>query len=300
MSDLIVVLGATASGKTQVALRIAERLGTEIISADARQMYRGFRIATAAPSQEMMKSVPHHFIESESPLRPLSAGSYAKKCLSLIRKLFQRYDQLVLVGGSGLYVRAVCEGIATSVKVPEAIRKKWRAVAEAGSLEQLQSFVAARAPKYYAEMDRSNPHRLARAAELIESQHVSLEELRSALLPSRPFRVHKIGLSLDREQLYLRIEERCADMLREGLWAEAEALYKQYGPKQLPPTIGYTETFAYFEGKYSRAEAEVRFVRSSKQYAKRQLTWLRNEEDLIWFPSTDQAAIDAHVDRICS
>ena len=298
MKDLIVILGATASGKTEVAVRVAQRIETEVVSADARQMYRGFRIATAAPDEETMLQVPHHFIGSEDPCNPLSAGSYAEKCCALLQDLFLKYDQLVMVGGSGLYVQAVCAGIATSVEVPQEVRAKWRRVAEAGAIDELRAFVALHAPTYYAEMDASNPRRLARAAELIESHGASLEQLRASEPPQRSFRAHKLGLSLPRPILHKRIEERCAYMLRLGLWDEARSLYQRHAPHQLPPTIGHREAFAHFEGKCSQKEAEERMVINSKQYAKRQLTWLRREKDIKWVPATDLRAIDAAIDQI--
>ena len=295
---LVVILGATASGKSKIATYLAQRLGTEIISADARQLYKGMKIATNAPSEEEMAQIQHHFIQTEDPLLPLSAGDYEKRCLPLIERLFCRHNTLILVGGSGLYVRAVCEGIGSELQVPQHIRNKWRKATTKGELSLLQQFVSTHEPEHYASIDSNNMHRLARAAEMIESSPRSLSELRAEGAEPRPFRVHKIALLVPRMKLYAGIEARCAHMLREGLWKEAESLYKRYGAQQIPPTIGYVEAFRHFEGDCSKEEAETHFVTRSRQYAKRQLTWLRKEKGILWFAATERETILSHVMRI--
>lgn len=294
----MVVMGATASGKSAVSLHLAKVLGTEIISADARQLYKGMEIGTDAPSEADRAAVPHHFIGIRAPLEPFSAGAYEQAALALLSKLFQRYDILLLVGGSSLYVRAICEGLAPIVPVAEALRQKWRNLATKKDLGTLQAFVAARDPNYYAEVDVCNASRLARAAEVIESTGKPYSLQRKKPPAARPFRVHKVGLFWPRQQLYARIEARNRRQLNQGLWKEARQLYVQYGADQIPPTIGYTEMFAHFAGKCSKTAAEERLLAHNRQYAKRQCTWLRKEPNILWFAAEDISAIEAHVQRL--
>ena len=288
---MVAILGPTASGKSNTASYLAKKLDTEIISADARQLYKGMSIGTAAPRTEEQVSLRYHFVGTESPLRPLSAGEYANKCLKLLLDRFKEKNVLLLVGGSGLYVRAVCEGLSPSVDVPSNIRKKWRSKANKGCLKVLQSYVSTHDPTYYAKVDRKNIRRLARAAEVIESSGQTYSSQLTTSCEERPFRIHKVALLRSRAELYERIETRCKKMLSNGLWKEARKLYEKYEEKSLPTTIGYTELFNYFAGRCSQSTSEEQWIRNSRHYAKRQMTWLRKEDNLLWFAAEDRSSI---------
>ena len=293
-------MGATATGKSALAQHLAGIFGTEIVSADARQCYKGMEIGTSAPSIKVQNAVGYHFIGTHDPEQRLSAGLYASTCKALLSRLFRKKKLLILEGGAGLYVRALCDGLVPLEKVPPNVRKKWRNLNESAKLSTLQTFVSTNDPHYYAQMDTRNMRRLARAAEIMEHTGKPYSaELKTADLPAKnDFHVHKIALLVPRKVLYERIEARCDNMLETGLWKEAYGLYTKYGAAGLPPTIGYRELFDHFEGKYGRATAEQRFKEHSRQYAKRQLTWLRKERDLLWFKTSAHDAVAAHVERL--
>ena len=288
---LVVILGPTASGKSCIASYLAKKIDTEIISADARQLYKGMSVGTAAPRADEQTALQYHFVGTESPLRPLSAGEYANRCLKLLLERFRKKDILLLVGGSGLYVRAVCEGLSSSVDVPANVRKKWRSRAKKDCLKVLQSYVSTHDPIYYSKVDRKNSRRLARAAEVIESSGQTYSSQLTTIFEERPFCIHKVGLLRPRAELYTRIEHRCRKMLDDGLWKEARKLYNKYGKEKLPTTIGYTELFDYFESKCSQDTAEEQWLKNSRNYAKRQMTWLRKENNLLWFKAEDTTSI---------
>ena len=258
---LIVLMGATASGKSAAAYYLAKAFGTEIISADARKCYQGMEIGTHAPAQVEQAAVKHHFVGTHLPSQPLSAGVYAQDCHKLLNARFQKHSVLLLVGGSGMYVRAVCDGLSPIADIPIAIRNKWRHMCASGKLSELQAFVATHDPTYYAQVDAQNGQRLARAAEVIEStgQPYSLQRKKYNL--THLFRIHKLGLLLPRKQLYARIEARCQHMLAAGLWQEVTNMHTQWG-KNLPPTIGYTELVAHLNGTCSKVDAEKLFVQN--------------------------------------
>ena len=295
---LVVILGPTASGKSMAALHLAKDFDSEIISADARQLYKGMSIGTASPDPTVQVGIQYHFVGTESPLLPISAGEYAKRCLRLLSDRFKEHSVLLLVGGSGLYVRAVCEGLASFVSIPAEVRKKWRSRAERGDLGLLQAYVAEHDPTYYASVDKRNSRRLARAAEVIESSAQTYSSQLETSYEERSFRVHKIGLLRSRTELYDRIEARCRHMLSDGLWKEAEEFYRRYEEESLPTTIGYSELFACFAGRCDRDTAEKRWLQHSRQYAKRQMTWLRKERDLMWFMAEDYIAMLEYL-RLC-
>ncbi len=278
---LIVIAGPTAVGKTEVALRLAEHFKTEIISADSRQIYRELEVGTAKPSADELNRVPHHFINTHSIDQSYDAGAYGRDALTLIHSLFKTHDTLILCGGSGLYVKAVLEGFDDMPEIDAPIRKQILSEYEAKGLAWLQQRVNECDPDYYEQVDRNNPHRLIRALELFRGSGLKASQLRVQEKRSHDFRIIKIGLEVEREILYKRIETRMDVMIRNGLFEEAEHFFSKRELNALQ-TVGYKEIFDYLEGKYDRVEAIRLLKRNSRRYAKRQLTWFKRDPEMSW------------------
>ena len=269
-------------GKTSVAIQVAEHYHTEIISADSRQIFRELEIGTAKPSVEELARVKHHFINTHSIAEDYDAGAYGRDALGVIHELFRKYDTLVLCGGSGLYIKAVLEGFDEMPEVPEVIREKIIQHYQQRGLPWLQEKLREVDPTYYEVVDIQNPHRLIRALELFEVSGQPMHVLRAKKKMEHEFEVMKIGLNLDREELYKRIDTRMDAMIDAGLFEEAERFYPQRNLNALQ-TVGYTEIFDYMEGKYDREEAIRLLKRNSRRYAKRQLTWFTRDAEVHWF-----------------
>lgn len=279
---LIVVTGPTAVGKTGVAVRLAQELGTEIVSADSRQIFRELEIGTAKPSAAEMAIVPHHFIGTHSIEEEYSAGMYAREVLPIIHQILQRKRSVILCGGSGLYIKAVCEGFDDMPVVPPGTREKIMAEYHEKGINWLQRQLEVIDPDYFAQVDRSNPHRLIRALELNIASGKTLAALRKAGKADHPFDIIKIGLELDRDELFGRIDQRMDQMIANGLFEEAERFYPLKHLQALQ-TVGYQEIFDFLDGKYDREEAIRLLKRNSRRYAKRQMTWFRKDKQITWF-----------------
>jgi tRNA dimethylallyltransferase len=279
---LIVIVGPTAVGKTALAIRLAQHFNTEIISADSRQIYRELDIGTAKPSLEELSIVKHHFINSHSIQEDYDAGAYGRDALALIHSLFEKFDYLILCGGSGLYVRAVLEGFDEMPPVPEGVRERINKEYEANGLSWLQAQVKQVDPDYFEVVDIQNPHRLIRALELYRAWQKPMHELRQQKKLEHPFQIVKIGLELEREELYTRIDKRMDAMIEEGLFAEAEKFYPLQNLNALQ-TVGYREIFGFIDGLYDKDEAIRLLKRNSRHYAKRQLTWFKKDTNTKWF-----------------
>jgi tRNA dimethylallyltransferase len=278
---LIVLVGPTAVGKTSVAIMLARHFGTEIISADSRQLFKELNIGTAKPSPAELQVVRHHFINSHSIHDSYDAAQYGRDALMLIKTLFGQRDKLILCGGSGMYVKAVCEGFDDIPDIPEGIREKLMNEYEQHGIKVLQDKMRTLDPEYYLEIDNQNPHRLIRALEVIEATGKSIRSFQKKNKLDHPFHMVKIGLTLPREVLYGRIDRRMDEMISQGLFAEAESLYPFRHINALQ-TVGYQEIFDYIEGKYDREEAIRLLKRNSRRYAKRQMTWFQRDRDVIW------------------
>lgn len=279
---LIVIVGPTAVGKTALAIRLAQQLQTEIISADSRQIYRELEIGTAKPSQAELEQVPHHFINTHSINEDYDAGAYGREALSLINSLFQRYNNLILCGGSGLYIKAALEGFDEMPSIPEGLRDQIIQGYEANGLTWLQAQVKQVDPDYFEVVDIQNPHRLIRALELHRAWQKPMHELRQRKKLEHSFQIVKIGLELEREELYNRIDTRMDAMIEQGLFEEAEKFYPYRNLNALQ-TVGYREIFGFMDGLYDKAEAVRLLKRNSRHYAKRQLTWFKKDPDTKWF-----------------
>lgn len=273
---LLVIGGATATGKTALAIRLARHFGTEILSADSRQLYREMSIGTAKPTEEELAAAPHHFIHHISIEEPYSVGDYEREALALLEKLFQEHEVVILCGGSGLYIKAVCEGLDVFPEVPPEVRQEVESWYAAEGIGPLQEELRKVDPEYYEEVDRQNPHRLIRALALHRASGKRMSELRQGQAKARFYQPHYFQLTMEREELYERINRRVDRMLEAGLVEEARALYPR---KHLPAlqTVGYQELFDYFDGKHDLEEAVRLIKRNSRRYAKRQLTWFRRD-----------------------
>lgn len=281
---LIVIVGPTAVGKTALAIRLALHFNTEIISADSRQIYRELEIGTAKPSMEELNQVKQHFINSHSIDEDYDAGVYGRDALAIVNSLFKNHDNLILCGGSGLYVRAVLEGFDEMPPIPEGTREQIIKEYEVNGLSWLQAQVKQVDPDYFEVVDIQNPHRLIRALELHRAWKKPMHELRQQKKLEHPFQVVKIGLELEREELYNRIDSRMDAMIAAGLFEEAEKFYPKKNLNALQ-TVGYREIFGFMDGLYDKAEAIRLLKRNSRHYAKRQLTWFKKDTNTKWFRS---------------
>ncbi|MBR3565508.1 MAG: tRNA (adenosine(37)-N6)-dimethylallyltransferase MiaA [Paludibacteraceae bacterium] len=290
MKKLVVLMGPTAVGKTELSLCLAEVLHCPIISADSRQVYKEMRIGTAAPTEQELKRVKHFFIGSHSVEENYSAGQYEQEALSVIEKLFEQHDTLLLVGGSMMYIDAVCKGFDEMPSIDPEIRHQVREDFKNKGIEYLQEELKKRDPDFYEKIDLCNHQRLMRAIEVCRQTNMPFSELRKGKVAERPFQIEKIGLDLPRAELYSRINKRVDQMLEEGLLEEAKTLYKYKGLNALN-TVGYKELFAYMDGEYDFEEAVRLIKQDSRHYAKRQLTWFRADKDVRWF-NADSVKID--------
>lgn len=279
---LIVIVGPTAVGKTSVAIELARHFNSEIISADSRQIYKELAIGTAKPIERELKAIPHYFINSHSIRADYDAAQYGEEALTLIHKLFERYNYLVVCGGSGLYIKALLEGFDNIPEVPDEIRDQLIEEFEAKGLLWLQNKMRELDPEHFANLDQKNPVRLMRALEVRLATGKSISTFRSATKKNHPFNIIKIGLELERSALYKRIDDRMDAMIEAGLFEEAKSLlaFKNLNALQ---TVGYREIFGHLDGLYDREEAIRLLKRNSRRYAKRQLTWFKRDEEITWF-----------------
>jgi tRNA dimethylallyltransferase len=273
---LIVIGGPTASGKTALAIRLAKHFGTEILSADSRQFYREMGIGTAKPTEQELAEAPHHFINSLSIHEPYNVGDYEREAMACLERLFEKRDVAILSGGSGLFVKALCEGLDEFPDVPAPLREAVEALFLEKGLAALQEELRTLDPEYFETVDLQNPHRLIRAVSVCRAAGRPYSSFRSGRKAQRFFRPIFIELSWDRTTLYERIHERVAQMVQGGLLEEARALFP-YRHLSALQTVGYQELFRYFEGASDWETALEDIRRNSRRYAKRQLTWTRRD-----------------------
>lgn len=282
--------GPTAVGKTDMAIALAQHWHAEIISFDSRQFYRELQIGAAPPGPAQLAQAPHHFVGNRSVQEPWNAGDFEKAALQKLEALFQKHALVILVGGSGLYLKALAEGFDPLPPVSEALRQKWRAAFQQQGLPYLQEQLQKMDPHYYQLVDRKNPQRLLRALEVTESSGQPYSSLRRGAAVQRPFKLLQVGLSLPRPLLYQRIDERARQMIAQGLVAEARALQPLKHLNALQ-TVGYRELFAHFDGQLSLDEALAEIQKNTRRFAKRQLTWFRKQTALEWFEPNEREAL---------
>jgi len=279
---LIIIAGPTAAGKTALAIQIAKHFQTEIISADSRQFYREMNIGTAKPSKEELAAVRHHLIDSHSIKDTFSVGDFEKEVINLLEQLFKVHDQVILVGGSGLFINAVCNGFDELPVASEETRTSLNQLFAEKGIEYLQQKLKEVDPVYYSEVDTNNPQRLIRALEVFESTGNPFSSYHTRTAKQRNFNIIKLATSPEREKLYKQINLRVDQMVENGLFEEVEKL-SEYKHLNALNTVGYTEIFEYFDGKLSKEEAIDKIKQNTRRFAKRQLTWFKKSEDIKWF-----------------
>lgn len=284
---LLLILGPTGVGKTELSLRVAEHYACPILNCDSRQIYRGIPIGTAAPTAEDQARVKHYFVATRDLEEDYNAGQYERDALTLLDELFKTHDVVVMTGGSMLYADAVCKGLDDLPQVPFSIRASVQDAYEKNGLEWLQEEVQRLDPDYWNEVDQQNPARLAHCIELCLTTGKPYSSLRTKTAKRRPFRIVKIGLDRPREELYERNNSRVLQMIQDGLEDEAKAVYDKRHLNSLQ-TVGYREMFGYIAGEFGFERAIELIQQNTRHYAKRQLTWFRRDKEIHWLNANDE------------
>ena len=278
---IISIVGPTGIGKTDLSLKLAAHFQTEIISADSRQFFKEIPIGTAAPSNEELALIPHHFVHNKSITETYSVGHYEKEVLNCIKKLHQKHDVLILIGGSGLYVKSVLEGLDDFPKVDPKIRKQLNLELKTEGILALQKELKVKDPVTYEKIDIENSHRIIRVLEICRGAGKPYSKFINKDKVKRNFTPISIGLDADRDIVYERINKRVDQMLKKGLLKEVKTVYKHRGLNALN-TVGYKELFEYFEGNWTLDFAVEEIKKNSRRFAKRQLTWFKKNERTKW------------------
>lgn len=294
--QLIVVAGPTAIGKTKLAIQLAQNYNTEIVSFDSRQFYKEMNIGTAVPSQEELQAVPHHFIQNLSIHQDYSVGDFERDTLQLIDELFLKHDKIILVGGSGLYEKAVTEGLDSFPEVDKIIRQELIYEWDIYGLDKLVEELKEVDPIYYELVDKQNPVRIIRALEIYRGTGKPFSSFRKNNFSARNFTVLKVVLELPRQEIYDRINHRVDVMMQNGLLEEVKSLYEFKHLNSLQ-TVGYRELFDYLDGKIDLDFALEEIKKNTRRYAKRQLTWYRKDERAKWFRPDEFEEIVEYLDQ---
>lgn len=287
-STIFIICGPTAIGKTAFAIELAQALGTEIISADSRQCYQELGIAVAKPSAKELALVPHHFINSHSIHDYVNAGVFEQYALQKAAELFQQHQSIVMVGGTGLYIKAFTDGMDEMPTIAPSIRAQVVKDFEQNGLAWLQQQIQLLDHDFWLQSEQQNPHRLMRALEFKLSTGDSILNYRKTEKKQRPFKIVKIGLELPRETLNQRINQRVDKMVEKGLIPDAKALFPFQNNNALQ-TVGYQELFAHFKGEISEAMAIEQIKQHTRQYAKRQMTWFKKETSITWMDASNSS-----------
>jgi len=292
MKTLIVIVGPTAIGKTSLAIDLAKHYQTEIISADSRQFFKEMSIGTAKPSEKELAEAPHHFINSHSITQLFSTGDFEVQALTLIEQLFTKHDVLVMVGGSGLYINAICNGLDDMPDIDLTIRERLNQQLANEGIEPIRKQLSELDPEYFAKVDQSNPQRMIRGLEVVLSTGQKLSSFLTSNKKERPFNIIKIGLNTEREKLYHQINQRVDLMMGHGLVEEVKALEPHKELNALK-TVGYAEIFDYLSGSIDLTTAVDKIKQNTRRFAKRQLTWFRKDTEATWFEPGDTANVIA-------
>lgn len=291
---LVAIAGPTAVGKTAISIELATHFNTANVSFDSRQCYTEMQIGVARPSEYELQQVPHHFIASHSVHKPVDAAAYEQFALQKLEILFAKHDVVIAVGGTGLYLKALCEGLDAMPTIPDEIRNSIRELYEKNGIAWLQNSLQEADPLYASTGEMQNPHRMLRALEIVTVSGKSIKVFQQQQTDTRPFNIVKIGMELPREILVNRIHQRVDEMMQQGLEAEARNLFP-YKHLQALQTVGYQELFEYFEGAISLSTAVEQIKAHTRQYAKRQMTWFKKDENMKWFSPDDSAAIKTYL-----
>lgn len=284
--SLITVIGPTAIGKTALAIKLANYFQTQIISADSRQFFKEMNIGTAVPSEIELDSAKHHFIQHKSIHEAYSVGEFEKDAIKLLEDLFLMNDCVIMVGGSGLYVDAVANGLDEFPDIPAVIRENLNEQLNSKGLESLKQILRQKDPQYFDKVDLDNPHRIIRALEVCLASGLPYSSFLNQEKKPRKFETIYLGITAEREIIYERINQRVDKMIKNGLIDEAKKLYP-YKELNALQTVGYKELFQYFGGKIAEQEAIEEIKKNTRRFAKRQLTWYRKNEDILWVDYKD-------------
>lgn len=298
MATLLVIIGPTGVGKTELSLRIAEHFHTCIVSADSRQLYADLKIGTAAPTPEQLQRVPHHFIGTLQLSDYYSAARYEEEAMQLLGQLFQTHNTVVLTGGSMMYVDAVCNGIDDIPTIDAETRQLMLEKYEKEGLDHLCSELKLMDPEYYQIVDLKNPKRVIHALEICYMTGKTYTSFRTQQKKERPFRIVKIGLKRDREELYERINRRVDMMMNDGLEEEARRVYP-YRQLNSLNTVGYKELFNYFDGEWTLPFAVEKIKQNSRIYSRKQMTWFKRDESIRWFHPDQEEEIMHYLQSQC-
>ena len=287
--SLIYIAGPTAIGKTKISIELAKKLNTEIISCDSRQFYKELKIGTAPPTQEELREVKHHFIQNKSINEIYTVGDFEKEAINKINALFNSYDKLIMVGGSGLYADAIMFGLDKFPKIPKEIRDQVNLFYKTHGLTALQELLLEKDPKYYTRIDKNNYVRLIRALEVCIYSGKPYSSFLGKIKGNRKFISKMAIIDLPREKLYEKINKRVDFMIKMGLEKEVKNLFN-YRKYPALNTVGYKELFSFFEGKIKFEEAINEIKKNTRRYAKRQITWLKKYENAMYFKNTTPIA----------
>ena len=279
---VIIIVGPTAIGKTALSIHIAKKLNTEIISCDSRQFYKELLIGAAPPSQKELAQVKHHFIHNLSVANDYNAGAFELDAMARIEQLHKTKDTIIIVGGSGLYINAICKGFDNIPDIPNNIREELNNQFSQKGITWLQEEIKKVDPAFFESCDTQNPQRLLRALEVYKATGENLSSFKSETTKIRPFEIIKIGLTMDRELLYERIDTRVDKMIEKGLLKEVESLLP-FQNKNALQTVGYKEIFSFYNNESTLEQAVENIKKNSRRFAKRQLTWFRKDKDIKWF-----------------
>ena len=282
IKKLFIILGPTASGKTALSILLAEKLSTEIISCDSRQFYKELKIGAAPPSKEQLQKIKHHFIQHLSIKDNYNTGQYEEDAIKKISSLFKTYDNLILVGGSGLYIDAICNGLDNIPKTPEEIRDRINNEFTEKGITWLQEKIKHIDLDFYKKSDINNPQRLKRCLEVYQNTGEKLSSFYKKEKIKRDFKIIKIGISTERENLYNRINQRVDKMIESGLIDEAKKLF-QFHKFNALNTVGYKELFDFFDNKLEKETAIEEIKKNSRRLSKRQMTWFKRDKQINWF-----------------
>ncbi len=295
MNTLVVLLGPTGVGKTEVALQIAEHLQSPIINADSRQLFAEIPIGTAAPTKEQQERVKHYFVGTLHLTDYYSAAKYEEDVLQLLNQLFNQQQMALLSGGSMMYIDAVCQGIDDIPTVDEATRRMMKRKLVTEGLDALVAELKVLDPEHYKIVDLHNPRRVVHALEICHMTGNTYTSYRKNTKKIRPFNIIKIGLNRPREEMYERINNRVLKMMNQGLIEEAKAVYPQKGLNALN-TVGYKELFAYFDGDISLDDAILKIQSNTRKYMRKQVTWFKRDNEIKWFSPTNIEEIINYID----
>ena len=294
---LVVITGPTAVGKTNLCVELAQHFNTEIINADSRQFFKELSIGTAKPTAEEIKNIPHHFVNSHSITETYNATNFEQDVLILLNQLFEKYSLIILTGGSGLYIDAVCNGFDENIpEGNEQLRNELEALYNKYGIELLQEKLKQLDPDFYQEIDLNNIKRLYRAIEVCMLSNGTYAELRQGIKQQRPFNIIKIALNRDKDELYSRINKRVDLMMQNGLLEEVKQV-KKYRNHNALKTVGYTELFDYLDGKYTLPEAIEKIKVNTRRYAKKQLVWFNKSNDYKWFHPTEKEQMITFINK---